>query len=63
MRLETENRKFVAEVEPMLPLDPNPIAVWGDRVFLRVGDSDVWRETMVTVVFARNELPRFHSQR
>lgn len=52
MRLETADGQFVATVDPLLPLAPDDVVVWGERVFHKVGE-DVWRETPPQVVTAR----------
>jgi hypothetical protein len=65
MRLETEDGLFVARVHPMLPIEPGPIVIWGQRIFLRLDadgrrlpwrghvQANIWREVNApTVVVA-----------
>lgn len=55
MRLETEDGHFVANVEPVLPLEPTEIVIWGERFFIRAKGFrssilNVWCEVRPTVV-------------
>lgn len=54
MRLETEDGKFVANVRPLLPLEPTEVLLWGERFFTKAkGHRSInppWREIRVTIV-------------
>lgn len=53
-RLVTQQRRFVANVEPVLPLEliegfPRDVLFWGSRVFIDKGEG-IWQETFPMVV-------------
>ena len=51
VRLETSDGRFIADAEPLLPLEPTEIVVWGERFFVRYEKKrDTWREVYPTVV-------------
>ncbi len=54
VRLETSDGQFITNAEPVLPLEPTDIVVWGERFFIRKGtrrgSRDVWIEVYPTVV-------------
>ncbi len=48
-RLVTAEGEFVATVRPMLPMEPGPVVMWGERFFMQT-DEYTYSETRVDVV-------------
>jgi hypothetical protein len=57
VRLETADGHFIADAEPLLPLEPTEILVWGERFFVQhchgktyTKYCQIWREVSPTVL-------------